>query len=134
MEAADGQYFGVMAADLQEPAELVLEFFKLLSTDTVDVVIGTRDGRDEPLLSRFAAQTFWIIYRKFVVPDMPPGGVDVFGCNKIFKNKLLELEESHSSLIALLFWLGFRRKDVKYRCLLREHGKSAWIFRKKIIT
>jgi hypothetical protein len=63
---------------------------------------------------------------------MAVGGVDVFSCNQVFRDKLLELDESHSSLIALLFWLGFRRKQVSYTRLAREHGKSAWTFRKKV--
>jgi glycosyltransferase involved in cell wall biosynthesis len=132
LEAAKGPYFAIMAADLQEPPELVLEFFRSLANEPVDVVIGTRDGRQDPLPSRFAAQTFWYLYRKFVVPEMAVGGVDVFSCNQVFRDKLLELDESHSSLIALLFWLGFRRKQVSYTRLAREHGKSAWTFRKKV--
>lgn len=132
LEKASGPYFAVMAADLQEPLGLVLEFFRSMETEAVDVVIGTRERRGDPLPSRLAARLFWFLYREFVVPDMPVGGVDVFGCNKAFRDQLLCLEESHSSLIAQLFWLGFRRKQISYSRLARQHGKSAWTFRKKI--
>jgi hypothetical protein len=67
-----------------------------------------------------------------VVSEIPEGGVDVFGCNRAFREKLLELEESRSSLVALIFWLGFRRKIFTYRRLPRQEGKSAWTLKKKI--
>jgi glycosyltransferase involved in cell wall biosynthesis len=132
LEAARGPYFAVMAADLQEPPELAAEFFRLLKTNTVDVVIGTRDARADPLASRLGSGTFWWLYRKLINPEIPPGGVDVFGCDQNFRDHLLQLDEHHSSLIALLFWLGFRRGTVKYARRVRTHGKSAWTLRRKL--
>jgi glycosyltransferase involved in cell wall biosynthesis len=130
--AATGDYFGVMAADLQEPPELLISFFKALSNDECDVAIGTRNARKDPLSSRMASSLFWGLYRRLVVHDMPKGGVDIFGCNKAFREQLLKLDESRSSLIALIFWLGFRRKFVEYERQTRLEGKSAWTFKKKL--
>ncbi|WP_229425705.1 hypothetical protein [Massilia sp. Se16.2.3] len=121
-----------MAADLQEPPELLVAFFRALAADECDVAIGTRNARNDPASSRLASSLFWGMYRKLVVPDMPPGGVDVFGCNTVFRDQLLALDESRSSLIALIFWLGFRRKLVGYERLVRQEGKSAWTLSKKI--
>ena len=129
---ARGEYFGVMAADLQEPPELLIAFFKALEANECDVAIGTRMGRSDPLISRLASGVFWGLYRRLVVHDMPEGGVDIFGCNQEFRRQLLKLEESRSSLIALIFWLGFRRKLVSYERLERKEGKSSWTLRKKL--
>lgn len=130
--AARGEYFGVMAADLQEPPELLVTFFESLVADECDVAVGTRQSRQDPFLSRVASSVFWGIYRRLVVPDMPEGGVDVFGCNRQFRDQLVQLEESRSSLIALIFWLGFRRKLIGYERHVRQEGKSAWTLKKKI--
>jgi polyisoprenyl-phosphate glycosyltransferase len=132
LKLAKGDYFGVMAADLQEPPELMISFFKSLSIDECDVVIGTRIGRRDPFLSRLTSSIFWGIYRHWIVPEMPSGGVDVFGCNVQFRNHLVKLEESRSSLIALIFWLGFRRKFIDYERKVRLEGKSAWTLKKKV--
>lgn len=132
LTAARGEYFSVMAADLQEPPELLIEFFRSLENDECDVAIGTRCGRQDPFLSRTASRIFWGLYRRLVVHDMPSGGVDVFGCNLIFRDNLLKLEESRSSLIALIFWLGFRRRFVNYDRQSRIDGKSSWTLRKKV--
>lgn len=131
---ARGPWFAVMAADLQEPPELVLAFFRTLEKEPVDVVIGTRTTRDDPALSRWSSRLFWFAYRKLVQPEMPPGGVDVFGCNRAFRDQLLALHESNSTLVGLLFWLGFRRKLFPYErralrpCRLRYLSDSVFAF------
>ncbi len=131
LEVGDGQRFAVMAADLQEPPELVLKMNDELLGGNVDVVVGVREARDDPLLARLPAELFWRFYRRYVVPEIPPGGVDIFGCNRAFRDTLLQLEESHSSLVAQVFWLGFRRGTISYVRQARQHGQSAWTFGKK---
>lgn len=132
LQKAAGPYFAVMAADLQEPADLIVAFFDELAKDEADVIVGTRVSRDDPFFSRIGSQLFWSLYRKFVQPELPPGGIDVFGCNAAFHRELLKLEESHSSLVGLVLWLGFRRKTLPYKRMGRRHGKSAWTFAKRV--
>ena len=113
-------------------SELFLKVFDVLASDSCDVAIGTRIRRNDPLTSRLASGIFWRIYRRLVVRDMPQGGVDVFGCNRKFRDHLLQLEESRTSLIALVFWLGFRRNFVEYERQVRLEGESSWTFSKKL--
>ena len=130
--SASGDIFAVLAADLQEPPQLVLEFARILRGNEADVCFGLRAGRSDPWLSELTSSLFWRLYRRFVVKDMPAGGVDVFGCNRMVRDHLLALPEVNSNLIALLFWLGFRRKFVSYRRTPRLEGRSAWTFSKKL--
>ena len=136
MAAARGEAIAVMAADLQEPPELILQFFAALRTDQADLVLGQRSGRSrtqaDGWLSARLATLFWSLYRHFVVPDMPPGGVDVFACNRRVRDDLLSLRETNSSLVSQLFWLGHRRLFIPYQRQTRSKGKSAWNLRRKI--
>lgn len=132
LEKGRGQRFAVMAADLQEPPELVLEMNAALLGGEYDVVLGVREARMDPFFTRLASRVFWSLYRRYVVSSMPEGGVDVFSCNKAFRDTLLTLDERHSSLVAQVFWLGFRRHVIAYTRQKREHGKSAWTFSKKV--
>jgi hypothetical protein len=91
---ASGPYFAVMAADLQEPPELAVEFFRRLEQGTCDVVCGVRAARDDPWRTRLASNLFWALYRRLVQPEMPPGGVDVFGCNLAARDALVALSEA----------------------------------------
>ena len=126
-----GECFAVLAADLQEPPDLVLEFHKLLTSGEADVVFGHRTGRADAWLSRLASEWFWSLYRRFVLKDLPRGGIDVFGCTRQVRDRLLELKEVNTNLIALLFWLGFRRRFVPYERQPRLEGRSAWTIGRK---
>jgi glycosyltransferase involved in cell wall biosynthesis len=132
LERARGVNMAVMAADLQEPPELVLQFFEALGAGRADVVFGVRGRRSDPWYSELASNIFWSLYRKFVIKDIPRGGVDVFGCTREVRDHLLQLQGVDSNLIALLFWLGFRREYFVYERQARREGKSAWTFGKKL--
>lgn len=126
-----GEYFAVISADLQEPPELAATFHRLMAGGEADVVFGYRTGRADPWASRALSGLFWGLYRRFVMPDMPPGGVDVFGCTRVVRDHLLELKEINTNLIALLLWLGFRRVFVPYERRARQEGRSGWTLGKK---
>jgi polyisoprenyl-phosphate glycosyltransferase len=132
LEHASGKYFAIMAADLQDPPETIVEFFETLASEPVDIVVGARAARADPAVSRHLSNAYWYLYRKFVLPDLPPGGVDIFGCNARVRDALCRLPEVSSSLVGLLFWLGFRRKLVFYERRPRPFGESAWSFTRKV--
>ncbi|WP_205696700.1 glycosyltransferase family 2 protein [Conexibacter sp. SYSU D00693] len=132
MERATGRFIGVMAADLQEPPELMRDFFAKLAADEHDIVVGVRRSREDPALTSLNSRIFWALYRRMVQPETPVGGVDVFACTAEFRDHLTDLEESNSSLIGLALWLGFRRGEVEYDRAEREHGTSGWTLRKRL--
>jgi glycosyltransferase involved in cell wall biosynthesis len=131
LAAGGGDLFAVMAADLQEPPDLILSFKEALESGQFDVAVGCRDSRSDPLRDRFFSSAFWGLYRTLVQREVPRGGVDVFGCTRRFRDQILTLGESNSTLVGLIFWLGFRRAEIRYIRRPRQHGRSAWSFRRK---
>ena len=131
MQQVEADKYAVMAADLQEPAELIIDFFNSLQPNKTDIVFGSRNDRNDPRTSRFFSGIFWWFYKTFIVKDVPRGGVDVFGCVRRVRDYIIAFRESNSSLVGQLFWVGFKRMFVSYTRLEREKGKSAWTFRKK---
>jgi polyisoprenyl-phosphate glycosyltransferase len=129
---ARGPLFAVMAADLQEPPELILEFRRRLLEGECEVVVGARGRRSDPLPSRLLAGLFWRLYRAFVQREIPAGGVDVFACRQTFRDHLLSLRERNTTLVGLIFWLGFSRAEVTYDRRPRERGRSAWSLARRI--
>lgn len=95
-------------------------------------VLGARDSRKDPWTSRIFSELFWGFYRRYIIKEIPKGGVDIFGCNRQVRDKVLEFGEARSSLVAQLMWVGFRRTVVLYPRLPRLKGKSAWTFQKKV--
>lgn len=129
MSLARGERMAVMAADLQEPPELVLEFLHRLAGGEVDVVAGERASRDDR--GDTASKLYWRLYRRFVMADIPASGVDVFACTAAVRDVVCSLEHANTSLVAQLFWVGFRREVVPYD-RRPSPGKSGWTLRRKL--
>lgn len=129
---ARGELTAVMAADLQEPPELVHELLRQIGAKEYDLAVGVRASRNDPPLTRITSKIYWTLYHSLVMQEIPAGGVDVFACNRAFRDALLSLEERNSFFIGQLFWLGFRRVEIPYERRARALGKSAWTFRRRL--
>ncbi len=132
LQLASGRYMAVTAADLQEPAELLIDFFAALARGDCEVAVGVRRTRQDPWRSRLGSMWFWAIYCRVVQPQMPRGGIDTFACTDRVRDLLLSLHETNSSLVGLLIWLGFPRAEIPYDRAARPSGRSGWTLRKKV--
>lgn len=132
LERGGGEYLAVLAADLQEPPDLILQFFEVLRKGEADIVFGCRVKRSDPWVATVFSNLFWFLFRKFVIPDIPKGGVDIFGCTREVRDCILQFREANTNLIALLFWIGFRRHFIAYERAPRLEGKGNWTFRKRL--
>ena len=132
MTKASGSIVAVMAADLQESPNILLEFYSVLCSGDTEIAIGRRISRNDPGMSKLFSHLYWNFYRKTINPEIPIGGVDVFACTKEAKDQIIAMKENSTSLVGLLFWVGFSRTYVDYERLERPYGKSAWTFRKKL--
>lgn len=129
MSVARGDYIAVMAADLQEPPELAIEFLNRLGGGGVDVVVGERTSRDDRG-DRFS-KLYWLLYRRFVMSEIPAGGADVFACTTQVRDVICSLESVHTSLVSQLFWVGYRRQSVRY-ARRQSDQESGWTPRRKL--
>jgi polyisoprenyl-phosphate glycosyltransferase len=132
LQRAEGRYVVVMAADLQDPPEFAQQAFQELATGNSDIAIATRSGRNDPWLSRIMSDIFWGLYRALIIRDIPRGGVDIFACNRDVQDVLNRMSETRTSLVGLLFWVGFRRSYIPYHRRPRRYGKSGWGLKRKI--
>jgi polyisoprenyl-phosphate glycosyltransferase len=129
---ARGSYIAVMAADLQEPIEVITSFFDSLEADECDIAVGERIGRDDPPVSAFLSRLYWRFYQRFINPEIPVGGIDVFGCTQAIASRIVAFPETRTSMIGLLYWMGFRRKQFPYVRQRRHSGKSGWTIGRKL--
>lgn len=129
---ATGNPIAIMSADLQEPTDLVLAFYREMEDPEVDVVVGTRISREDPLFTKLCSTIFWKFFSRSILKSMPSGGIDTFGCKRHVADLLLGLQESNSSLMAQVIWIGFRRREVPYSRLKRQYGRSTWSFERRL--
>jgi polyisoprenyl-phosphate glycosyltransferase len=126
LHESEGKIVAVRSADLQEPNALLQDLLRAVGRGECEVALGVRQGRSDALHRRVGAGIFWSVYRRYVQPQMPRGGVDVFACTSRVRDALLELKEGNSSLVGLLIWLGYPFTVVPYVRLQRAHGRSQW--------
>lgn len=129
MRFAKGDRIAVMSADLQEPPELIIDFLECLATEEFDVVAGERASRNDP--GDTGSKFYWRLYRRFVIRDIPVSGVDVFACTAEVRDIVCSLEAVHTSLVGQLFWVGFRRRMIRYD-RRPSPGPSGWTLARKL--
>lgn len=129
MSLARGERIAVMAADGQEPPSLVIEFLRRLEHADADILAGERASRDDR--GDTFSKLYWRLYKRFVLREVPAGGADVFACTAAVRDVICSLEPVHTSLVAQLFWVGFRRRLVPYD-RRPSPGPSGWTLRRKL--
>jgi dolichol-phosphate mannosyltransferase len=124
-----GDCFTILAADLQDPPELILEMARRWK-EGAKFIICERSGRDDPAVSKLFAAIHYRLLHLLVMRDFPQGGYDMALMDRAM---LAPLRDSSKNLYTplLAYWLGYRPQILHYRRARREHGKSRWTFSKK---
>jgi len=125
-----GDAFSVLAADLQDPPELIFEMAKTW-LDGNSYVICERTKRNDPIFSKFLANLYYKFLTKFIMPTYPKKGFDLFLMDTKYLPVIIESSKS-SSIPLILSWIGIEPLKIGYVRQTREHGKSTWTIFKRI--
>ncbi len=129
---AKGKCLINIAADLQDPPELINEMISYHLKDKYEIVICTRESREDTYFKRKTSDIFYKLIKKLSFPNMPSGGFDFALISDKVKNIILEKIEANPFWQGQLLWGGHRTKFIPYKRSEREIGKSRWTFSKKI--
>jgi len=121
-----------ISADLQDPPELINDMLKYYFDEKYQIVICTRDGRDESFIRKITSRFFYYIMRLLCFPNMPKGGFDYILISKVVKEIIFSKNEASFSWQGSILWSGFDIKFIPYKRRERLIGKSRWTFAKKI--
>jgi glycosyltransferase involved in cell wall biosynthesis len=131
MKYASGDCNVIIAADLQDPLSLMPKMFAHWQNG-IQLVMGNREDREDPFLSKLFANTFQFLIRRFALPNLPKGGFDYVLFDKKLKVEVLAMDEKNSNSLYLLIWLKYEYITIPYKRLERKVGKSRWTMKKKI--
>lgn len=121
----------VMAADLQDPPELISQLLDRWRSG-VDVVWAGRSRREgESLTTRLLSATYYRVMQWLALPQMPNQGADVVLLDRHVIDACNDISEKHTSLTAMILWMGFRQASIQYVKQARHAGKSKWTLAKK---
>ena len=125
-----GDAFSVLAADLQDPPELILDMANAWINGN-SYVICERIKRNDPYFSKFLAKIYYRFLTKFIMPTYPKKGFDLFLMDAKYLPVINESSKS-SSVPLILSWIGIEPFRINYVRQVREHGKSTWTFFKRV--
>jgi dolichol-phosphate mannosyltransferase len=131
LTAARGDCGVLIAADLQDPPESILELLDQWQAGH-EVVWATRALREGvPWHTQFAARLYYAAMRRWALPQMPARGADLVLLDRKVIDVLNAVPEKHTSLLGMVLWLGFRQTTIDYVKCARHAGRSKWTLRRK---
>jgi nucleoside-diphosphate-sugar epimerase/glycosyltransferase involved in cell wall biosynthesis len=130
MHVATGNAVVLMDGDLQDPPELISEFFKKWHNEGFDVVYGRRVKREATLFMSLAYKAFYRAFRGISEIPIPLDAGDFSLIDRKVVNQLLLLPETDQFLRGLRAWVGFKQTGVDYVRPERMFGVSTNNLRK----
>ncbi|HEY0329450.1 MAG TPA: glycosyltransferase family 2 protein [Rhodopseudomonas sp.] len=125
-----GDAFTVIAADLQDPPEQILEMVDRWLAGA-KFVISVRASRKDPPVTRLFAWIYYRIVDWMVVKNYPAGGFDLMLMDRAMLQYMIgSTKNTNPNMYA--FWLGFTPVKLPYHRRERRHGRSRWTFGKKL--
>jgi dolichol-phosphate mannosyltransferase len=133
LSQARGEAVAAIAADLQDPPELILDLIRHWREGD-KVVLAARQTRDDGFPNNLLSDIFYAIFRRFAIKAMPKRGFDFFLLDRQVCDLINHIQENNVYLMGLIVWLGFTPKVIPYHRRKREkrYGRSMWTFGRKI--
>lgn len=131
MKYATGDCNVVIAADLQDPPELMVKMYDYWSKG-IKLVLANREDREDSYFTRSFAIMYQKMIRKYALPNLPKGGFDYCLFDRKLKDEVVQINESNTNSLYLLTWLKYDYVCLPYTRRKRQIGKSHWTLKKKI--
>lgn len=129
LEHTSGEVVITIDADLQDPPELLPNFFSKIN-DGYDVVYGISKTRTDPVVRKFLFDAYYLLMDKFSVYKLPKN-VGIFAVmRRPVVTILLSFREQNRWLPALRSWIGFKQIGISYQKPERFAGQAPQTFSK----
>jgi polyisoprenyl-phosphate glycosyltransferase len=119
----------VIDGDLQDPPELLEEFFRYYR-EGYDVVYAIRKHRKETFIKRSAYALFYRILKRISYYDIPADVGDFSLISRRVVDHLNRMPEESRYIRGMRSWIGFRQIGVPYERQERHAGESKYTFSK----
>lgn len=128
---ATGDCNVILAADLQDPPDLIPKMYDYWSNG-LNLVIANRKDREESIAQKMFSNTYHFLIRKLALPNIPTGGYDLILFDNKIREEIVRIKEKNTNIVYLISWLGYDYVNIPYVRKAREIGKSRWTAKGKI--
>ena len=140
MEISTGDAVVLMDGDLQDPPEVIPQFYEKWQQG-YDVVYGVRIQREMPAHVHFFYKQFYRLFRRTAYINIPVDAGDFSIIDRKVVRELVNLPETEQFLRGLRAWVGFKQTGVDYVRPERMFGvstnnwtKNIWWAKKAIFS
>ena len=129
ISSANGKTVAVLAADLQNPPELLPEMINHWKNGA-GIVWALPEIGDKN--KNYTSRVFYSLIRSIAIPEYPKQGVDFYLLDRKVVNELKKNADRNIMITGNLFKMGFKQVFIPYKYTDRERGNSKWNISKKI--
>lgn len=115
----------IIDGDLQDPPELVVEFYNLL-TSGYDVIYAIRKNRKESFLKKLAYKIYYRLQKKISSFNIPIDSGDFSMLSRRVVDTMVEMPEQSRYLRGMRAWVGFKQIGFEYDRDERLAGESKY--------
>lgn len=126
MAHAGGAAVAILDGDLQDPPEVIVEFYAKLKSERLDVVYAVRHARKENLFKRAAYKVFYRLMRALATVPIPLDSGDFCIMTRRVVKEINAMQERHRFVRGLRSWVGFRQAAFPYPRAARHAGESKY--------
>jgi polyisoprenyl-phosphate glycosyltransferase len=127
---AKGNYVAMIDGDLQDPPELLYDFYQKMISGNFDVVYGVRQKRKEGFFKKFLYKSYYKILKKMASVEIPLDSGDFCLMKKVVVDNMLRMKEQSLFLRGIRSWVGFRQFGFEYERDARFGGEPKYTFKK----
>lgn len=119
----------IIDGDLQDPPELVTEFYDLLQQG-YDVIYAIRKNRKESFFKRLAYKAYYRLQKKISSFNIPIDSGDFSMLSRRVVDRMNEMPEQSRYLRGMRAWVGFRQTGYEYDRDERQAGETKYSWSK----
>ena len=131
LENAKGEWVIVMDGDLQDPPEIIKDFYDKWQ-EGYNIVYGVRNKREVTFVLQFLYKAFYFIFNKVASFKVPVNAGDFSLIDRESVNEILEFKEFDIFLRAIRAYIGGKQIGIPYFRPERMFGKSTNNFLKNL--
>ncbi len=132
LEHASGDLVFLIDVDLEEPPELLGQFFPILRDEGFDVVFGLQKARKGRLIERFGGHLAWSFLNLFLPVKIPHSHSTVRLMTRDYVNALVRHKEHKTAIGGLWVMTGFKQKGIDFE--KGSRGQTSYNMSRRLVA
>tara|TARA_B100000989_G_scaffold176170_1_gene132258 strand:- start:6900 stop:7823 length:924 start_codon:yes stop_codon:yes gene_type:complete len=132
IQKVNGDFIVILDVDLQDPPELIVDMFKKITDEKLNLVYAQRDKSYESFFKKFTSRVFYKIFNFLAEIKIPENTSDFRIFDKKIHKELKKFKEQNPFYRGIFPWIGFKSGKVLFNRPNRAEGETGWSIKKMI--